>query len=138
MVEFDLAAAIRARRVSCVEVMTACLDQIDRVNPTVNAIVALRDQHAPNAGLLLLHGAAPTNDPAGLDRLREYEARARAALEDAPRASILYLSSLWQPRLDHEYTLMSSDPDGWLTDGVHMSTFAHSQVADLILAAVRG
>ena len=88
-------------------------------------IVALRDQHAPNAGLLLLHGAAPANDPAGLDRLREYEARARAALEDAPRASILYLSSLWQPRLDHTYELMTSDPDGWLTDGVHMLSLIH-------------
>lgn len=102
----------------------------------LRAIVALRDQHAPNAGLLLLHGAAPANDPAGLDRVREYEARARAALEDAPRASILYLSSLWQPRLDHTYTLMSSDPDGWLTDGVHMTAAAHSQVADLILGAL--
>ena len=40
----DLSAAIHARRVSCVEVMTACLDQIDRLNPTVNAIVALRDR----------------------------------------------------------------------------------------------
>ena len=80
-------------------------------------IVALRDQHAPNAGLLLLHAAAPTNDPAGLDWLREYEARARAAL-------------------DHEYTLMTTDPDGWLTDGVHLSAFAHSQVADLILRAL--
>lgn len=40
----ELSAAIHARRVSCVEVMTACLDQIDRLNPTVNAIVALRDR----------------------------------------------------------------------------------------------
>jgi amidase len=38
-----LANAIRARRVSCVEVMTAYLDQIERINPRVNAIVALRD-----------------------------------------------------------------------------------------------
>lgn len=40
----DLAAAIRHRRVSCVEVMTATLDQIARLNPVVNAIVALRDR----------------------------------------------------------------------------------------------
>ncbi len=41
-----LAAAIRARQVSCVEVMTAYLDQIDRLNPMVNAIVALQDRAA--------------------------------------------------------------------------------------------
>jgi amidase len=42
----DLAAAIRARRVSCVEVMRAYLDHIDRLNPRVNAIVALQDRTA--------------------------------------------------------------------------------------------
>src|SRR5262245_55258974 len=41
-----LASVIRAREVSCVEVMTAYLDHIDRVNPHVNAIVALRDRAA--------------------------------------------------------------------------------------------
>jgi amidase len=39
-----LADAIRARQVSCVEVMTAYLDQIDKINPRVNAIVALQDR----------------------------------------------------------------------------------------------
>jgi amidase len=39
-----LAAAIRARQVSCVEVMSAYLDHIDRLNPKVNAIVALQDR----------------------------------------------------------------------------------------------
>lgn len=42
----ELAAAIRAKRVSCVEVMTAYLDHIERVNPRVNAIVALRERDA--------------------------------------------------------------------------------------------
>lgn len=37
-----LQKAIRDRAVSCAEVMTAYLDQIDRLNPTVNAIVALQ------------------------------------------------------------------------------------------------
>lgn len=37
-----LSDAIRAKRVSCVEVMTAYLDHIDRVNPVVNAIVSLQ------------------------------------------------------------------------------------------------
>lgn len=41
-----LSAAIRARQISCVEVMTAYLDQIERVNPIVNAIVALRERAA--------------------------------------------------------------------------------------------
>src|ERR1700682_4436172 len=39
-----LAAAIRARKVSCVEVMEAYLDHIDALNPKVNAIVALQDR----------------------------------------------------------------------------------------------
>jgi amidase len=43
-----LAAAIQARRLSCVEVMTAYLDHIDALNPKVNAIVALQER----AGLL--------------------------------------------------------------------------------------
>src|SRR5215510_2491431 len=41
---FALAAAIRARDVSCVEVMTTYLDHIERINPRVNAIVALQDR----------------------------------------------------------------------------------------------
>jgi amidase len=41
-----LADAIRSRQVSCVEVMTAYLDHIERTNPRVNAIVALQDRAA--------------------------------------------------------------------------------------------
>jgi amidase len=40
----DLSNAIRTKRVSCVEVMTAYLDHIARVNPKVNAIVSLQDR----------------------------------------------------------------------------------------------
>ena len=43
-----LGAAIAARQVSCVEAMTAHLDQIEALNPRVNAIVALQDR----AGLM--------------------------------------------------------------------------------------
>ena len=43
-----LAKAIRARQISCVEVMTAYLDHIEELNPRVNAIVALQER----AGLL--------------------------------------------------------------------------------------
>lgn len=39
-----LAAAIRARQVSCREVMAAFLDHIERINPRVNAIVALQER----------------------------------------------------------------------------------------------
>ncbi len=39
-----LSEAIRARKVSCVEVMTAYLDHIERLNPRVNAIVSLQDR----------------------------------------------------------------------------------------------
>ncbi len=40
----QLSSWIRNRQVSCREVMLAFLDQIDRVNPKVNAIVSLRDR----------------------------------------------------------------------------------------------
>jgi amidase len=39
-----LGNAIRSRKASCVEVMTAYLDHIENVNPKVNAIVALQDR----------------------------------------------------------------------------------------------
>jgi amidase len=39
-----LADAIRAKKVSCVEVMAAYLDRIERLNPRVNAIVSLQDR----------------------------------------------------------------------------------------------
>jgi amidase len=38
-----LSSAIHTRRLSCAEVMTAYLDHIERLNPKVNAIVALED-----------------------------------------------------------------------------------------------
>ncbi|RDJ23094.1 amidase [Bosea caraganae] len=39
-----LSNAIHARKLSCAEVMAAYLDQIDRLNPIVNALVALRER----------------------------------------------------------------------------------------------
>ncbi|MFE9442135.1 amidase [Streptomyces sp. NPDC006602] len=57
----DLAAAIRRREVSAREVVTAHLEQIERVNPAVNAIVTLvADQaleEAAKADALLMTGA---------------------------------------------------------------------------------
>jgi len=40
----ELARALRARRVSCVELMEATLEQIARENPRVNAIIRLRER----------------------------------------------------------------------------------------------
>ena len=40
----DLSNAIKTKQVSCVEVMTAYLDHIGRINPKVNAIVSLQDR----------------------------------------------------------------------------------------------
>ena len=40
----ELSAAIRTKRVSCVEVMNAYLDHIAHLNPKVNAIVSLQDR----------------------------------------------------------------------------------------------
>ena len=40
----ELSEAIRSRRVSCREAMTAYLDHIEALNPTFNAIVSLRDR----------------------------------------------------------------------------------------------
>jgi amidase len=40
----SLSAAIHGRKLSCVEVMTEYLNHIDKVNPRVNAIVALQDR----------------------------------------------------------------------------------------------
>ena len=39
-----LSRAIKSKKVSCVEVMNAYLDHIDRLNPLVNAIVSLQDR----------------------------------------------------------------------------------------------
>lgn len=39
-----LSEAIHARKLSCVEVMNAYLDQIERLNPQVNALVGLRER----------------------------------------------------------------------------------------------
>ena len=40
----DLSSAIHSRQLSCVEVMDAYLDRIEHLNPTYNAIVAMRDR----------------------------------------------------------------------------------------------
>lgn len=46
MTAIELSRAIHGKEVSCVDVMTAYLDQIDRINPKVNAIVSLQPREA--------------------------------------------------------------------------------------------
>ena len=60
----DLSRAIHDRKLSCTEVMTACLDQIEALNPAVNAIVSLR----PPEDLLAEAGAADAELAAGRSR----------------------------------------------------------------------
>ncbi len=40
----DLSSAIKAREISCAQVMNAYLDHIERFNPIVNAIVSLQNR----------------------------------------------------------------------------------------------
>ena len=56
MTATELALRIRARNLSAVELMRAHLDQIDRVNPVVNAIVTLLPEQA------LEHASASRQD----------------------------------------------------------------------------
>ncbi len=60
----ELAAALRRRDVSCVEVATATLARLDDLNPTVNAVVARRDPDA------VLAEAAARDDEAAAGRWR--------------------------------------------------------------------
>src|SRR5437867_9854179 len=65
----EMAQRIRAREVSCEEVMRAHIDQIERVNPAVNAIVtfapeqALAAARAADAALARNHAPAPEAAP---------------------------------------------------------------------------
>ena len=43
---YELAEAIRARQLSPVELMEACLQRIEQVNPVLNAFIAMRPEEA--------------------------------------------------------------------------------------------
>lgn len=60
----ELARHIRNRELSCVEVMTAHLTQIERVNPLVNAIITL-DAAGAMAGAVAADQALDRGDPIG-------------------------------------------------------------------------
>ncbi len=66
----ELAQRIRARDVSCEEVMRAHIDQIERVNPAVNAIVTFVPEQAlaaaRDADAALTRGRAPAPEAAPL------------------------------------------------------------------------
>lgn len=70
MTATELAAHIRARALSCREVMAAHLDRIERVNPKVNAIVTLLPEQAlaaaDAADEALASGSAPPPEEAPL------------------------------------------------------------------------
>src|SRR5262245_9136804 len=61
----DLSDAIRTKRVSCVEVMTAYLDHIARINPKVNAIVSLQDRDGLLAQARERDGQLARGEPLG-------------------------------------------------------------------------
>lgn len=61
-----LAGAIRSRKLSCADVMNAYLDHIDRLNPRVNAIVALDDRSALLARARERDAELARNGPVGL------------------------------------------------------------------------
>ncbi|MCU0904777.1 MAG: amidase [Tabrizicola sp.] len=62
----ELSAAIHARKVSPSEVMAAWLAQVAAVNPSVNAVVSLRDPDALMAEARALDDQAPTGWPHGI------------------------------------------------------------------------
>jgi len=68
-----LAAAIRTKRASCAEVMSATLANVARLNPVVNAIVNMRDHDA-----LMAEARARDDDIA--------HGRYRGALHGVPQA----------------------------------------------------
>jgi len=61
-----LSGAIRTRQVSCVEVMSAHLDQIERLNPAVNAIVSLQDRDDLLKQARACDDQLARNEPVGL------------------------------------------------------------------------
>ncbi|WP_426215317.1 amidase [Methylobacterium sp. NFXW15] len=61
-----LSAAIRGRAMSCAEVMRAYLDRIARLNPTFNAIVALRDEAELMAEAAQADAKLARGEPVGL------------------------------------------------------------------------
>ena len=67
-----LSRAIKSKQVSCVEVMNAYLDQIDRLNPRVNAIVSLqpRDELARAGAELATRNSRAASISAGCTAFR--------------------------------------------------------------------
>ncbi|HEX7811923.1 MAG TPA: amidase [Burkholderiales bacterium] len=63
MTAVELVRRIRARELSAVEVLEAHLDQIDRINPRVNAIVTLLPDQARNAAQAVDAALARGHDP---------------------------------------------------------------------------
>ena len=98
----ELAAAIRRREVSCVEVMQAHLARIEAVNPLLNAIVTLD----PELGL---RGAAAADDALGRDEAPgplHGLPMAIKDLEDTAGMRTTYGSPIYRDHVPTEDTLM--------------------------------
>lgn len=94
---------------------------------------------APKAGVVILHGAMrledakPTKPEDYPGKLREFELAAREAAQTHPMATVIYESSLWQPR-----STDPQDPLGWLSDTVHPSNLGHSAIGNYVASKVIG
>jgi hypothetical protein len=89
-----LADAIRSRQVSCVEVMTAYLDHIEKLNPKVNALVALSVQITLNCHVynwltpMMRRRLGPLDDchRCSLNRSRYFRYPPSGPIGDRPRS----------------------------------------------------
>lgn len=107
----------------------------DQFEQNVRNLVARRDQETPDAGLLFIMSAQGTGENDTEDRHRKFERAARDALAGAPRASIMYESNLWKPRAGFTYG-WGNDPDGWLSDTVHLAPFGMKLLANAVLEEI--
>jgi amidase len=58
----ELAAAIRRREISPVELLQQCLDQVDKLNPTLNAVIWRNDEEAGKAAARIAEAVASGDD----------------------------------------------------------------------------
>lgn len=91
----------------------------------------------PNAGVLMLQGAARPIDAAtpgvGLARSHTFDAGAQRVCDDSCIASVTFESSLWQPTTDvpaNPAYPTEQDPFGWLSDDEHPTDMGHARIAE--------
>lgn len=91
----------------------------------------------PNAGVLLLHGAArpeDVRDPGiGLGRCGTYESSSQIITGQAQFATMVRESTLWQPNAKavlNPENPTEQDPAGWLNGDFYPSDFGHARIAE--------